>query len=452
MSVFAKGDKIPMEGGKDAVVTSDGVLGSGGQGEVYAVKYDGSDYALKWYTSDRIIARKAEFMKNMHDNVRNGPPTSKFLWPVRMTKEHKGSFGYIMKLIPKSYSSLSDILRTYRIEIQPDGSSKQISVGFGDLDCMVLAALNIVDSFRALQRAGFSYQDLNDGGFYIDTKTGDVLICDCDNVAPEGINLGIRGKPGYMAPDIVTNESLPSPDSDKYSLAVVLFKLFMRGDPLEGKKVCGCVVLTGSAELEHYGKNPVFIFDPKDRSNEPVPGIHNNLIKNWKLYPDYLKDAFTKTFTSGLKVSSRRVIPNEWFKILTRMHSQIVRCQCGFQGFADASKGFQCPRCGQKMYVLDIGKQSMALYKGRKLYHDQVIDQGSEKFSDVVGEVVENKIVAGLMGLKNLSGATWTVTYDGQPPKEVPDGKGTALADNMTIQFGEKKNNLSKVMTGRVKR
>ena len=451
MSVFAKGDKIPMKGGKDAVVTSDGVLGSGGQGEVYAVEYDGSDYALKWYTSERILERKGEFIKNMDENVRRGPPTSKFLWPLRMTEEHKGSFGYLMDLIPKNYSSLSDILRTYSIEIQPDGSAKRIKVGFTDLDSMMLASLDIVESFRALQRSGYSYQDLNDGGFYIDTKTGDVLICDCDNVAPEGINLGIRGKPGYMAPDVVTNDSLPGPDSDKYSLAVVLFKLFMRGDPLEGKKVCECVVLTGAKEMEFYGTNPIFIFNPNDRSNEPVPGIHNNVIKNWKLYPDYLKDAFVKTFTSGLRIPSRRVIPNEWFKILSKMHAQIAGCQCGFQGFADASNGFQCPRCGSKIHVLEVGGKSLALYKGRKLYHDQVIDPDSEKFSDVVGEVVENKLHPGLMGLKNFSGVTWTVTYDGQPPKEVLDGNGTTLTDNMTIQFGEKKNNLCKVLTGQVK-
>lgn len=117
MSTFSKGDRIPMEGGGDAVVVSDGVLGSGGQGEVYAVSYEGSDYALKWYTSDRILEKKSEFMRNMQDNVRMGAPTSKFLWPIRLTKEQNDSFGYMMDLIPGNYSSLSDILRTYRIEV-----------------------------------------------------------------------------------------------------------------------------------------------------------------------------------------------------------------------------------------------------------------------------------------------------------------------------------------------
>ena len=69
MSVFSKGDKIPMDAGRDAVVISDGVLGSGGQGEVYAVRFDGSDYALKWYTSERILENKDAFIDK--DLVRN---------------------------------------------------------------------------------------------------------------------------------------------------------------------------------------------------------------------------------------------------------------------------------------------------------------------------------------------------------------------------------------------
>ena len=30
---------------------------------------------------------------------------------------------------------------------------------------------------------GYSYQDLNDGNFFINPQSGDVLICDNDNVA-----------------------------------------------------------------------------------------------------------------------------------------------------------------------------------------------------------------------------------------------------------------------------
>ena len=36
----------------------------------------------------------------------------------------------------------------------------------------------------------------------IHPETGDVLICDNDNVAPEGVTSGILGKARYMAPEL----------------------------------------------------------------------------------------------------------------------------------------------------------------------------------------------------------------------------------------------------------
>ena len=94
---------------------------------------------------------------------------------------------------------------------------------FASLDVMLTAAINIVKAFRALHLAGKSYQDLNDGGFFIDTKTGDVLVCDCDNVAADGDNFGIGGMPGFMAPEVVRGIAKPDVLTDRYSLAVVLF-------------------------------------------------------------------------------------------------------------------------------------------------------------------------------------------------------------------------------------
>lgn len=38
-----------------------------------------------------------------------------------------------------------------------------------------------------LHRHGYSYQDLNDGNFFINPESGDVLICDNDNVMPQGV-------------------------------------------------------------------------------------------------------------------------------------------------------------------------------------------------------------------------------------------------------------------------
>jgi serine/threonine protein kinase len=277
MIEFKKGDKIKLLGGSNAVIESK--LGEGGQGIVYSVKIDDKPYALKWYTCK--FKDKDAFRKNMENNIANGPPDTKFLWPLFMTDEQNGSFGYVMDLRPKEYSEFSDILNK--------------AVEFPSTQLLINSALNIANGFRSLHRKGLSYQDLNDGNFFINVRTGEALICDNDNVTPDGQkNPGnIGGKPGYMAPEIVRGESDPNSLTDYHSLAVVLFKLFIRHDPLMGEEYVKSVCITEKREYELYGENPIFIFDPNNEKNRPVKGVHPNPLKLWPLFPDFLPFIFS---------------------------------------------------------------------------------------------------------------------------------------------------------------
>ena len=333
MTELEIGQEVELEFGGKAQVLS--VIGSGGQGTVYLVRFNGQKWALKWYDIDKMKKPK-EFIKNLRSNIADGPPDNKFLWPKYLTKEAEdGTFGYIMDLKPEGFDSFVDILNTYKLEVDPlTGRAVKKDVKFSSLTAMITAVINIVNSFRLLHRAGKSYQDLNDGGFFINVNTGAVLVCDCDNIAPDGSNFGIGGKPGYMAPEVVRGIAQPNVQTDKYSLAVVLFKLLFRGDPMEGEKVVRDVCLTESSELRHYGQNAVFVYDPNDASNRPVRGIHDNVIKFWRIYPDYIKDAFIRSFTTGITDPTKRIIENEWQKLFIRLRSEIIMCGCGRTNFA----------------------------------------------------------------------------------------------------------------------
>lgn len=62
---------------------------------------------------------------------------------------------------------------------------------------------------------------------FFDPDTGDVLICDNDNVSANGIdNSSVYGTPRFMAPEIVMGQAKPSRNTDLYSLAVLLFYMF----------------------------------------------------------------------------------------------------------------------------------------------------------------------------------------------------------------------------------
>ncbi len=436
------GQEVEMEYGGRAQVL--GVIGSGGQGTVYLVRYNGMKWALKWYDVDKIRNPKA-FRKNIQNNISDGPPSNKFLWPKYLTKENAdGTFGYLMELKPESFDSFVDILNTYKLTVDPlTGRSAKKPVRFSSLYAMVTAVINIVNAFRQLHRAGKSYQDLNDGGFFINVDTGAVLVCDCDNIAPDGNNFGIGGKPGYMAPEVVRGVAKPNVQTDKYSLAVVLFKLLFRGDPMEGEKVVKDICLTESSELKHYGQNAVFVFDPQDSSNRPVRGIHDNVIKFWRIYPDYIKDAFIRSFTAGILEPNKRIIENEWQKLFIRLRAEIIQCGCGRTNFCSMFdrpdiKTFKCPKCGTMFGSLKFSNRNYRtpLYLGSVFYECE-IDPESEDFQTIAGELVENRLKPGVLGFKNTSSKVWRAKMPDGDYHEIPPGKGFPVWQGLIIDFGE---------------
>ncbi|MBR1864539.1 MAG: protein kinase [Ruminococcus sp.] len=444
MNELKIGQEVEMEfGGKAKVL---GVIGSGGQGIVYRVKYSGTNWALKWYDVDKIKKPKA-FRKNIQDNINAGAPSNKFLWPKYLTKETEdGTFGYLMELKPDSFDSFVDILNTYKLEVDPlTGRATKKPVRFGSLFAMVTAVINIVNAFRQLHRSGKSYQDLNDGGFFINVNTGAILVCDCDNIAPDGSNFGIGGKPGYMAPEVVRGIAKPNVQTDKYSLAVVLFKLLFRGDPMEGEKVVKDVCLTESSELKHYGQNAVFVYDPDNASNRPVRGIHDNVIKFWRIYPEYIRQAFIQSFTAGISEPNKRVIENEWQKLFTRLRSEIITCGCGRTNFSSMfektnDKTYRCPKCGMEIPTLGFSNREyrMPLYPGCKFFQCDISSE-TDDFQTLAGELVENKLKPGVLGIKNCSERKWRAKMPDGIFYDIAPGKGFPIWQGLEIDFGEVK-------------
>ena len=234
-------DKVSLSNGSSAKIVK--MLGQGGQGTVYQVEVGGQQMALKWYNTHPGIP----FYKNLEENIAKGAPSDAFLWPEYITKVEHGSFGYIMKLRPQGYYEFGHYLLA--------------RAQFKSFDAIVNAAMKICEGFKALHLAGLSYQDLNDGNFFIHPETGDVLICDNDNVFPEGDNSGILGKARYMAPEVVTSKTLPNKQTDRFSLSVVLFMLFYGNHPFEGARVLACPCMTEKYEKQFYGSDAIFIYD-----------------------------------------------------------------------------------------------------------------------------------------------------------------------------------------------
>lgn len=419
MSELQKGWIVQVKGGSSCRVV--GELGRGGQGIVYKVKFNNKDYALKWYTKSCSDA----FYNNLEKNVNAGAPNKGFLWPLAITEKQNGCFGYIMDLRPNGYEDMSKFILA--------------KARFASVDAQLNACLRIVKAFLDLHRRGYSYQDLNDGNFFIHPKTGDVLICDNDNVAPHGQNLGILGKAGYMAPEIVEGVGRPDTYSDYYSLAVCLFILIYMNRPFEGKKYLSCPCDNDPKYAkELFGFNSVFIMDPDNRVNAPDEHLHKNVIRRWDIYPKQLQDAFCKTFSSeAIRNKQKRVSEREWKDILLQVRSMLSLCpSCKKKTFVDpADVGKKCVYCKKTIPAysfLEIGRFKIPLLSGQNLF-GCITFGTADNFDEVVGTVLERN---GQVGLLNQSNTPWTVTCTNGEDKLLSPQKSMPARQGYVIRFG----------------
>lgn len=427
MKTFENGDKIYLKNSKEVIVKK--LLGQGGQGTVYEVEMDGENYALKWYLPEYLkkIDQK-KFYLNICDNIASGPPSDEFLWPLAISEYQKNSFGYLMKLRPSEYSSFTSILNA-KVKI------KSVKI-------QMIVARNICKAFQNLHSKGYSYQDINDGNFFVNINNGDILICDNDNVAPCGIWMGMGGKDRYMAPEVVLGKKRAGMESDLFSLAVVLYMIFFISHPLEGRLVHSCPCLTSRFIKRFYAENPIFVLDPNDQSNRPVKGIDNNILTRWPCYPRSLQEFFTRSFTDGLHDAAFRVRESEWIELLDNLEDNIVVCPvCGGEQFYNNHNNeestFICEDCNKpirKPFVLNTKHIKKTLMPGTVLKNRHIEDDGDE----IVAEVLESQKHQGLWGIKNYTDTIWEVEFSNGKIKNIAKDDITPLFKDTIIRIKDK--------------
>lgn len=401
-------------------------LGGGGQGDVYLVDHNGEKKALKWYKN--LGTDPAAFYNNLVRNAEREAPDKAFLWPEAIMENYEGFFGYLMPLRPEGYYDLTDYMLS--------------QVSFDSFTVAVEACIRIVSAFRILHIEGYSYQDLNDGNFFINPKTGDVLICDPDNIAPDKTNTGIIGKLRYMAPEIVCKKAMPSRKTDYFSMAIILFIVLCMNHPLEGKRsLVPC--LTNEIAEKLYGSDALFICDPHDNSNAPVKNIHNNVIERWGFLPEYVKDAFIKALSQdAIKDPNRRLRELDWLKVLTRFRSDIVRCSCGSDVFIKNATTTRCDVCGKPMVIdhaLELPDYPLTAKNGTHIYRCQLGICNADVALKPVALVVAKKDNPAALGVKNMSDQIWLATTTLGTTRQVPPGEIIPFKSGIAVEVYDSK-------------
>lgn len=422
-------------------------LGGGTQGEVYTATIGGRTAAIKWYFVENLPEDRESQFYNMQRLVKAGSPNPMFLWPIDLvTSPDVEGYGYIMPLREPRFKSVIDWM--YR-RVNPT------------FDSLLTAGYNMASGFYDLHAAGMCYRDINFGNIFIDFATGDVAICDNDNAAPDGSNSLVLGTPDFMAPEIVRGEAKPSTYSDLFSLAVLLFYTFYINHPLYGRKVLSVHSLDNASKHILCGTEPLFIFDPNDKSNEAVPMEEDklgeagaNALKFWNVYPRFFRDMFTRSFTLGLKDPGARVRETEWKDAMITARNLLMHCpSCGVENFYDAEKvhadlsgmvpeGQPCWHCGAviktpariRLTTQANARSLVVLEEGKKLFPHHTDDRAYD-FSAPSAVVVKHP-QTGALGLANANGSSWNASL-GEKKAEISPGKIAPLATGLQIDFGK---------------
>ena len=403
-------------------------LGGGGQGEVYRANLVDRVLALKWYFPEQATPAQRNSLELL---IRKGPPSAPFLWPLELASaDDFPDFGYLMPLREPHYKGLVDLMK------------RRTEPTFRTL---ATAGMQLAQAFLDLHTQGLCYRDISFGNVFFDPETGAIQVCDNDNVAIDrAVDSGVLGTPRFIAPEVVRGEAAPSTQTDLFSLSVLLFYLLHIHHPLEGQREAEIKCFDLPAMNRLYGSEPLFIFDPHDEGNRPVPGLHDNALAYWPLYPQFLRDLFTRAFTDGLRDPHERVRESEWRAALGQLRDAIFPCKhCAAENFHDAGRPAEqalvCWHCGQTLTPplrLKLGREEVVLNHDTELFPHHLDRLRRYDFGAPLASVHQHPQHPQIWGLNNRSSTTWVITTTEGSTRDVQPGRSLTLSSGVKIRFG----------------
>jgi eukaryotic-like serine/threonine-protein kinase len=438
MELLRIGQRIRNQAGQDYEVVK--FLGGGAQGEVYRARLGSHEVAIKWYFP-YYVQKDTRLLIRLRQAIHEGSPANQFLWPMEILNPDEPTFGYVMPMREPRFKGLSDLLKR---TVDPE------------FRALTTACLGLAEGYFQLHSKGFCYHDINASNVFFDPDTGEIRICDNDNVDVNKVPGSIAGTMRFMAPEIVRRETTPSITSDQFSLAVLMYYMLMIAHPFEGKRENDLVPFGPDQQLKLYGTEVIFIYDPQNEANRPDPMYHQNAVAFWPIYPQFLRDAFTRAFTEGLNNTHSRITEGEWRRIMVRLRDSIVYCQhCNTENFYDAEalqqtkKPAPCWSCGKeymlppRIRIVSIGATTGAtivmLNRDTKLYDHHINDSKAFDFTRAVGEVSQHPTNPNIWGLRNTTDEPWTIDTAETGLRSVEPGRNVAISLGMKINFGKGK-------------
>lgn len=338
-------------------------------------------------------------------------------WPYDLV-EHEGFLGIAVPTYPKHFffsvgSRNNDFLGIKGKEkdgkwfASPFHFNKNLDpFEKGDWYKFILVCLNVSRAVRRLHSAGLAHSDLSYKNVLVDPTSGRAAIIDLDGlVVPGKFPPDVMGTPDFIAPEVLSTKHLPKSDNkrkhpsiqtDKHSLAVMIYMYLLHRHPLRGGKIHDADPVKD--EEMSMGSNALFIEHPTDKANRPKLSDIKPSHLSPTPWPDikklpysitgpYLQSLFNQAFIDGLHNPSQRPSSGDWEHALIKTIDLMQPCQntsCEMKWYVfDNSTKPKCPFCGTEykgqLPVLNLyiktpaGKYSfenhrLMVYSGQNIY------------------------------------------------------------------------------------
>lgn len=393
-------------------------LGSGGQGRVYLVKdaASGQQFAAKWY---KPAADADAQLQQIEDLVQRGVPKVNdagihFIWPIEcLVFAGSEGFGYLMPLIDTGrFHSLNRICNGRVKQPKPPALCR--------VSQRVAAALD------TLHAAGLAYCDINLGNIMLDPASGEVVVCDNDNVVVNNADTPVKGVWEFMAPEVALSQARPNAESDLYSVAVLLYYLWMWEHPMEGQETLKLYSWDIPAKKKYFAESPLFVFHPTNPANtaQGVPDLRLHVERWTRLCPPRLKQMFTDTFVAAVHEPARRKRLTDWQRLFLELEANAPVCACGAVNLWDGvAKPLACWKCKQELplgLALRVkhphsGDSLLLAHPGAALRrHHLDVNRFDGASVEVLGRVEPHPKQPGHVILRNLSDKPWNYMADGK--------------------------------------
>lgn len=227
-------------------------------------------------------------------------------------------------------------------------------------------ALMIARGVRRLHAAGLAHSDLSYKNVLVSPVEGSATIIDLDGlVVPGKFPPDVAGTPDFIAPEVVATahlkrdapeKVLPSIQTDRHALAVLIYHYLLFRHPLRGDKIHH----TDPDEDEKLlmGEKALFIEHPTNTENRvSVEKVHKSMLPwadterlPYTITGPYLKALFDRAFIDGLHDPAARPTADEWEVGLIKTVDLLQPCQnsnCAQKWFVYEGKAaLECPYCG----------------------------------------------------------------------------------------------------------